>query len=129
MPSREPPRSPLVLRVGHVVANVNDLEQLPVIINALIEAWRVPSAGAWGPTAAQVVDCSATAVTLLGTPTLAKGLAPCQRRGRPPTPLQRDLRVLDGAAALLRHPGSACTLVERLRAWLAGQPARPGGSF
>lgn len=75
---------------------------------------------ALGAKARELLGHAAEIVALMGQDTLAKGMA--QYKGcRMPGKLARDLRTIDGASALLRHPLGAGDIVERLRAWL-GNP-------
>ena len=58
---------------------------------------------------------SAEIVAMLSCSTLSKGMATLRDAGlRLPGDLARDVRSVDAAAALLRHPGAAKEVVDRL---------------
>ena len=78
--------------------------------------------GAWGLEAQRVVLAAVEAVQLLGEPTVAQGWQRWRGRGKVPSQLVRDVRNLDAAAALLRHPGAAAEVLRSLEAWLCAQP-------
>ncbi|CAK0812194.1 unnamed protein product [Prorocentrum cordatum] len=66
-----------------------------------------------------MLGAAAELVALLGSPTLAAGLAEARTRGRRiPSALERNCKTLDGAAAFLRHPREAEAVVASLRRWL-----------
>ncbi len=73
-----------------------------------------------------VLGAHAEAVALLGGHTLARGLAAARKRLA--SAMCRDLRSLDAAASLLRHPAKAQETVQRLRAALAAGAASSGSS-
>ena len=77
----------------------------------------------WLDVEAQRVLLAAVGAThLLGCGTVAKGWQVWKQR-RPPSELVRDVRNLDAAAALLRHPGAADDILHRLREWIeASEP-------
>ena len=78
--------------------------------------------------AQRVQGQAAEAVAVLQGDTLAKGLAALREKGtRLPSDLVRDLRVLDGASTLLRHPRAAKRTVARLRAALRGGTSQASG--
>eukprot|EP00969_Alexandrium_andersonii_P124659 5510179-Alexandrium_andersonii.AAC.1 len=69
--------------------------------------------------AGRIVAVASELVELVGGETLAKGLRGQRAVGRRmPAALERACRVLDGAAALLRHPGAADSTLSKVRAWL-----------
>jgi hypothetical protein len=74
-----------------------------------------------GAEAQPLLLCAMEAVQQLGGATLAQGWQQWRGRGPPPSHLVRDVRQLDAAAALLRHPGSADALLRRLEAWLEAE--------
>jgi len=73
-------------------------------------------------TAVAIGALAAEAVTALGADTVAKGFAHIRGLGyRVPSHLEREVRQLDAAAHLLRHPKAAARIVEQLKTWLAQQ--------
>ena len=70
-----------------------------------------------GVEAQRVLLSAVEAVHLLGGATLAQGWQGWRGRG-PPSHLVREVRQLDAAAAMLRHPGAADAVLRRLAAWL-----------
>ena len=122
-------RALAVLRVGNILLHVNELDGLREVVRAIatpynlhgpsdVAAARQVPADAepeLATTAAEILACAVAATTVLGSATLAKGMA-AARTGMA-SALKRDLRQLDGAAALLRHPGTAAALLARLRTW------------
>ena len=128
-PTQGAPRALAVLRVGNILLHVNELDGLREVVRAIatpynlhgpsdVAAARQVPADAepeLATTAAEILACAVAATTVLGSATLAKGMA-AARTGMA-SALKRDLRQLDGAAALLRHPGTAAALLARLRTW------------
>ena len=57
-------------------------------------------------------------ITSLGEPTLCKGLAKLRACGHTlPPQLERSVRALDSAAALIGHPGVAGAPLDKLMCW------------
>ncbi|CAK0886540.1 unnamed protein product, partial [Prorocentrum cordatum] len=80
-----------------------------------------------GGAARDVLGAAAELVAVVGGSTLAKGWQQRRDAGvRPPSDLERECRILDGASALIRHPGAAHDVLCRLKAWLATAEATLG---
>ena len=112
------PARGLAVRFGQCVAHAVDAAQAAELMMLLCGGSRAASDTGNVGLASSAADLLATSVSVtavLGAQTLAKGLAMSGKTM--PTSLKRDLRVLDGAAALLRHPGSSTRVLARLREW------------
>ncbi len=124
-------RERIAVRHGASLAHCADPE---VAARLMLSLQRLPraAAGRTGMDGTEIVEAAILATRLLGSETVARGLALLRCAGRRmPGHLARDLRALDAAAALLRHPGAAQRVVTRLEAWLAGvasadEPSRDG---
>ena len=111
----------ITVRHGHCVFHVNDAAAAAQLAARLSQESSTPavSAPAVAREASHILVLAAEMVTLLGGVTLSAGLQRLRSGGRQlPGRLARDLRSLDGAAALLRQPGSPRAVLQRLEAWL-----------
>ncbi len=121
-------RERIAVRHGASLAHCADPE---VAARLMLSLQRLPraAAGRTGMDGTEIVEAAILATRLLGSETVARGLALLRCAGRRmPGHLARDLRALDAAAALLRHPGAAQRVVARLEAWLAGAASADGPS-
>ena len=106
----------LAVRFGPCVAHVADAAQAAELMLLLCAGRAAADTGNDGlaGVAADLLASAISVTALLGGQTLAKGLTGVKAM---PTSLKRDLRVLDGAASLLRHPGSPAKVLSRLKEW------------
>ena len=117
-PGQGASRALVVLRSGNILAHVHEANAVDVVIKAMAQSNSLPlppvaSAARPGPggcepelatAAAEVLACAVSATAVLGSATLAKGLA--ATKAGVASALRRDLRQLDGAAALVAQPGA-----------------------
>ena len=112
------PTRGITVRLGSVVAHVGSVQEvsdLMIRLNHVGRPLSADSGGEMADVAAGVLQAGVVSSQVLEAETLAKGIA---KAGRDlPNSLRRELRQLDAAAALLRHPGAAARLVDKLRQW------------
>ena len=110
-------RAAITVRHGSALAHVPTVEAAAFLMQRFAAARPEERLSALGIEAQHVLLSAVEAVQLLGGATLAQGWQRWRGRGSPPH-LVRDVRQLDAAAALLRHPGAADAVRRRLAAWL-----------
>ena len=108
------------MRYGTSLAHVPTVEAAAFLMQQFEASPPVERRSALGVEAQRLELCAIEAVHLLGGATLAQGRSRWRGR-RPPSHLVRDVRHLDAAAALLRHPGAADEVLRRCAAGLEGE--------
>ena len=138
MSRRAGPGRGRTVRCGTALAHVQavgaarilfELDQLQLSVPRAPLAAATGAAKDLGLARASADLCAAAreVVVTFGGRTLAQGLAQLRACGRRPRwSLVRELRTLDGAWSLLRHPGAAAATLARARAWLAEHPQGEG---
>ena len=99
-------RTAITVRYGTSLAHVPTVEAAAFLMQQFEASRPEERQSALGIEAQRLELCAIEAVHLLGGATLAQGWKRWRGR-RPPSHLVRDVRHLDAAAALLRHPGTA----------------------
>ena len=112
----------ITVRMGMVMAHTASAADAAELMQRLFDGRGVAS-GELASIAAEILDVAAAATKVMEAETVAKGVAKARRPL--PSSMKRDIRALDGAAALLRHPGAAKRLLTRLREWRAETDCTP----
>ena len=108
----------ITVRHGATLAHVQTIEAAADLMRLLFEERSGQQQhGLLEQEAQRVIIAAVEATHLLGGGTVAKGWQRW-KKSRPPLHLVRDVRQLDAASALLRHPGAAGDIVKDLMLWI-----------